>query len=242
MKAIVLISFVFVCLTDVFATRQMPDYLDFEGKVYPLYQGGLLGLFFEKHPEKKQDSTSSANWRGYIATYVVTNNILILKNIKHQVGRKKLEKQAIQIIYKSIKKEVFGDLDPVIIDWYSGIIEIFEKGDGKLKQDKYILIEVKKGKVVEVKKLNPNEYEELKEKCYAVFKKTSEYKAWLKDLMPSINSGDVTQKELESHQCDIVFSFGYINSFSVLTNAPVKQLKLKNKKAKKKDEGQKEIK
>src|SRR5215207_743338 len=65
-----------------FATPQIPDILIYQGKEYPIQQE-LLGEYFKKHPERKieTDWHCSALWRGYVASFEVVDDELVLKGM-----------------------------------------------------------------------------------------------------------------------------------------------------------------
>lgn len=72
--------------SGVFATAQEPDLLIYNGKTYSLFSNPLES-FYEKDESKrpkfrvKPNVSSSANWRGYVATWRIIDNKLYLTEI-----------------------------------------------------------------------------------------------------------------------------------------------------------------
>ena len=63
-------------------TRQITDKLIFENKEYYL-NVELIELFFREFPEKRPEFEvqCTALWRGYVATFEIKNNELLIKEI-----------------------------------------------------------------------------------------------------------------------------------------------------------------
>ncbi|WP_448550517.1 hypothetical protein [Thalassotalea fusca] len=71
-----------LCSSNVFATAQTPDYLMYQGKKYRLHANPLEELFLEKEELRpKSEIISSANWRGYIATFSISEDALVVSDI-----------------------------------------------------------------------------------------------------------------------------------------------------------------
>lgn len=183
MKNLLVIVFVFiVSLSNVFGTAQIPDVILYEGKEYIMHSNPLND-YFKKNPDKYPESTirSTALWRGYRATFEVKDNALYVKDIQI------LSRGADE--WKSVLKESSPDGKPFKVDWYTGILVI---PHGKMVRyvhmgygstyEKYILLEIKDGKINAEKKLDNKEYVKFKEKQFEAFKKTEEYKKIIADL------------------------------------------------------------
>lgn len=85
-----------------------------------------METYFKEHPQKRPeaDISSTALWRGYIATFEFRNNVLVLKDLEiqvwmHQEGKEEWEPG---VTLKSVLKEVFSDNEPLVIDWCSKIL------------------------------------------------------------------------------------------------------------------------
>lgn len=74
------------------ATAQFPDVLIYEGKQYQLFSNPLES-YYKAHglPRPKFQAWHTANYRGYVATWEIDNDVLYLKKIRakidgHMVG------------------------------------------------------------------------------------------------------------------------------------------------------------
>jgi len=183
---IILSIFVFIfSYTNLCATAQHPDKIIYNDKEYDL-QTNPLELFFEKYPDKfpKGVITSSALWRGYVATFEITDNHLMLKDIQIRTFN---EKEGLG--WKSVIDEVFPEVSERKIDWFNGlltlaygeVINYVHMGYGSTYEN-YILIEIEKGKFIKAKEFDYKEYEEFKNKQFEVFKKTKKYLERKKEL------------------------------------------------------------
>jgi len=180
-----------VCVSNVFATAQTPDYVIYEGEKYDLFTNPL-DSFFEKNPDKKPESHSSGNWRGYIATFAVTNNTLVLKSIETEVYTNDTYSTV------SIKEKVFANTDDQPINWFTGVLTLpqgeqvnyVHMGYGSTYEN-YILLEVKNGELKKVRNLDSKEYELFRNRQYEAFKKTKIYKDTVKKEL----GGSVTDRD-----------------------------------------------
>ena len=127
--------------------------------------------------------TSTANWRGYVATFGITNNTLSLKEIETEIYKDESYSTL------SIKEKIFGSTEDQTVDWFTGILTLprgemenyVHMGYGS-SYSKYTLLEIKKGKLSKERKLNSKQYAEFKEKQYRAFKKTKTYKDAIKEM------------------------------------------------------------
>ncbi|MBN2695586.1 hypothetical protein JXR93_13070 [bacterium] len=183
-------SIFFITLSfNIFATAQYPDNLIYNGENYSLHTNPLEG-YFKEHPEKKPkgEVVSTALWRGYIATFEIDNNELILKDIVVEISDKSSNK-SFNVIRKTVKNDVFSDNKRVLVDWFSGLLVI---PYGKMVEyvhmgyassyENYIILEIDKGVLKKEKKFNIKEFEVFKERQFIEFKKTDEYKKLKEDF------------------------------------------------------------
>lgn len=182
----VLASVVMVCLAMaiapvVKATAQLSDRLIVEGKEFALNTNPLEGELKKKQwtpPAHAQ--ISSANWRGYLATWEIKDGKLFLKDVTIAVSNPEDE-------HGAISKSITGDLYPgaaeVFADWYTGALII---PDGRMTRydvhmgygasfDHYQVFRVHAGKVVEHLSTTGTEFEAYKERKFAAFRKTDAY-------------------------------------------------------------------
>ncbi|MEN8123269.1 MAG: hypothetical protein ABFS35_23230, partial [Bacteroidota bacterium] len=101
-------------------TAQYPDKIKYNGIEYSL-NTNPLEPYFEKNPEKRPQSYSTALWRGYVGHFEIIENQLFVTDItipSHYTdpdGKTKIKSI-------SIYKRIFPENDKVKIDWYSGIL------------------------------------------------------------------------------------------------------------------------
>jgi hypothetical protein len=106
---------------ETYATEQAPDEFVYDGKTYasPEY---FLSEFFDREKDKNkykwiwENSFNSAMWSGYIATYEIVNNELILKDISDNFFEGKSIMEKFLSTAGVEKDSVFK------IDWFTGQI------------------------------------------------------------------------------------------------------------------------
>lgn len=184
-------------LSKIFATAQAPDKIIIENKEYDLLNNPLEN-YFEKNPEMnpifggkiemfekyKKEVTpipfSTSNYRGYIATFKIENQLLKLVDIKIQnIESDKGE-------YVSVYKELFGDKNLIL--HYSGIL-IIPTGDFldsanfgySYLYSKYRLVTVNNDKILCEKEIGKDDYLKFKNKQFTEYKKTKQYKIDVKE-------------------------------------------------------------
>jgi hypothetical protein len=177
----------------VYGTAQIPDILIYQGKKYNL-NSNPLEPYFELHPDKRpQEGFSTALWRGYIATFEITDNKLYLIDISILASKDSLGKY---IHYrKSVKDQVFPGQEKIVIDWFTGLLVV---PDGRLKHyvhmgyastySKYILIELNKGLFIQERRFNAREYNRFRHEQFLAFKQTDEYKKIFDELSKDKNN------------------------------------------------------
>src|SRR5512143_823460 len=85
---VLLVTVLFSCISA-FATAQMGDKLVLDGKDYFIHTNPLE-IYLVKHPGllPKGGVVSSANWRGYVATWTVKDDRLVLTDVQIQEAKK----------------------------------------------------------------------------------------------------------------------------------------------------------
>ena len=181
----VLASVLMVCLAlaiapAVKATAQLSDLLIVEGKEFTLNTNPLETELQKKQWTPPEDALiSSANWRGYLATWEIKDDKLFLKDVSIAVINPKDE-------HDDMLKSITGDLYPgaaeVFAEWYTGALIV---PDGKMTRyvhmgygssfDHYQVFRVNAGKVVEHLSMTGAEFEAYKETKFAAFRKTDAY-------------------------------------------------------------------
>jgi len=193
---LLIIIFTFT-ISKIFATAQAPDKIIIENKEYNLLNNPLE-FFFAKNPEfdpiyggkiKMFDKYkieiipipfSTGNYRGYIATFKIENQLLKLIDIKIQ----NIESENRE--YISVYKELFGDKN--IILNYSGIL-VIPTGDFldsanfgySYLYSKYRLLTINNDKITKEKEIDKDDYLKFKVNQFTKYKKTNQYKIEVKN-------------------------------------------------------------
>jgi hypothetical protein len=189
MRIISIILLLSCFIPDVFGTAQIPDRLIYNGKTYKLHNSPLEA-YFKEHPRKRPegDISSTALWRGYIATFEIQNEVLILKDLEIQVYQHKegRDQWRPNVALKSVLKEVFPEGDTFKIDWCT---EILILPSGRLKNhvgrgyasifEQYVLLEMKEGVLTQSKEFDHVAYLAFKKEQLERFKKTADYQTYL---------------------------------------------------------------
>jgi hypothetical protein len=173
---------IFFCLTT-YATAQYPDRIIFNGKEYSLHSNPLES-YFEKNPDKRPKGgvMSTALWRGYVATFEVRDSQLFVKDIQIQYWDT-TDKKNHDTKWKSVIMEVFGEQKNIKVDWLTGLLVLpygklvnyVHMGYGST-YEKYFLLEINKGDYIKSKQFDYKDYEKFKDKQFAAYKQTDEYK------------------------------------------------------------------
>lgn len=202
LKIALILSVILLCSINLFATAQVADKIIYNGKEYMLHSNPMEE-YFEKNPDKKPKSEimSTGLWRGYIATFEISDNSLYLKDIQILVNKETKDK-SFETGWKSVLSQVVPDNKKLKIDWFSGILVLpsgkvvnyVHMGYGSTYEN-YILLEMDKGDFKRSKEFDYKEYEKFKEKQFAAFKKTDEYKKLIEDMK---KDGDYDEKFADS--------------------------------------------
>lgn len=183
MKSIsISILFLLLGLLEAYATAQYPDIIIYKGREYKLHSNPMEA-YFKKYPDKRPDGgiTSTALWRGYVATFEVRDDVLFVKDIEIEIPDEDAN-ESFDTKWVSAMDQVFPDQKEVKVDWLTGIlvlpygkmIDYVHMGYGSTFS-KYILLEVEKGIVNDFKELTAKEYKWFKQKQFEAFKKTKAY-------------------------------------------------------------------
>ena len=177
-------SFVVLFAIFLFATAQEGDILLLDGKKYFIYTNPLAP-FLQKNPGKlpRPEVTSSSNWRGYIATWAVKNDRLVLVDVEMKHAVTKPGEQGFSTEPRSVMSEMFPGQKDVLADWFSGHVVI---PDGELVHyvhmgyasiyEKYILLRVENGVVTRKWKADTAGFIKFRDAQFSAYKKTEEYR------------------------------------------------------------------
>jgi hypothetical protein len=174
---------------QLYATAQFPDKIIYEGLTYDLNVNPLES-YFEIFPEKRPRGriTSTALWRGYVATFEIVNNELLLKDIEIEVRTEPFP--SFRTEWKSVIDEFLSENSVLKIDWYIGFL-IIPNGElinyvhlgYRSTYENYILIGIKKGDFINEYKMDYVEYMRFRESQFQLFKLTDEYNDIIEDAL-----------------------------------------------------------
>ncbi len=185
----------------------MPDKIIYNGKKYSLFTYPLESYFRkypEKHPVKKEKRIRrmlTSLMREYVATFEIADNLLYLKEIekyagseivyrKNKKGKSVKEFDYIRRNWESVLDDVFPNQDSIEVDWTTGllVLAVGEIVEQRYREgchsfyEGYIILEIDKGNLTEVKQFGYEEYDKFREIQYLAFKKTDEYNKVKTDL------------------------------------------------------------
>ena len=186
MRTLLVVFLTIFCIQTAWGTAQAPDRLIYNGKEYAMFTNPME-VYFEKHPEKRPESEyrSTANWRGYIATFEIRGKCMYVKDIEITIYNEEEDRY----IGKNVLNEIFPGQQEVKVDWMTGllvlpygeIVNYVHMGYASTYEH-YIILEIKEGKLTKEKKLDHEQYVEFKEKQFQAFRKTEEYERLKKEL------------------------------------------------------------
>ncbi|MBF0104560.1 MAG: hypothetical protein HQM16_04450 [Deltaproteobacteria bacterium] len=105
-----------------FATAQYPDKIVYNGKKYALYTNPMES-YFNQHPSKRPKGgvDSTALWRGYVATFEIRDQTLLLKDIEIEVLTKTKEHNN-EYQWKSVINKIVHKGQTLPIEWFTGTL------------------------------------------------------------------------------------------------------------------------
>lgn len=169
------------------ATAQAADLLIVDGKEFALNTNPLESQLEQKQWKRPEEAIiSSANWRGYVATWEIKDDKLFLKDVTILVSDPKDDDEYLR---KSITRDLYPGTSEVFAEWYTGALIV---PDGKMTRyvhmgygssfDHYQIFRVHAGKVVEHLAMTGTEFEAYKKRKFAAFRKTEAYERALADF------------------------------------------------------------
>ena len=205
MKKLLMLTLVAVvagCYLLLSATAQRSDNLRLDGKLYAIFTNPLAP-YLRENPDKlpKSEVISTSLWRGYVATWEIKNQLLLLADVEILQSVSKPGEAGRSTELKSVMGQMFPGEKEVVAHWFSGHIII---PDGKLVNyvhmgyastyEKYILIRVEKGAVTRQWKTDAEGFVKFRDAQFEAYKKTEEYR---KALVDSSKEGGMSRKENE---------------------------------------------
>ena len=190
-------SFLYLLLFTSFsnATRQIPDRVHLDSKLYHIseFSNYLMDSYFKKFPGKipRSGVRSTALRRGYVATYELKENILVLKDIQIKIQVKN-KREPFEM--KSVLEDIVPKGETLKIDWFTGILVLPHGNQKNLypNYSNYILLEIKEGKLTDRRDFTNAQWKLFKRIQHFEYKKTENYKKHF--------NGDLQSKR--AHQID----------------------------------------
>lgn len=186
-RLILLLSLLFAA-GGALATAQVPDIILVDGKAESLFTNPLAP-YLVKYPQALPQGpvTSTANWRGYVATWAIDDGLLVLRKIEQERSRSNGK-----TVTRNVLRQVFPGRKPVVADWYSGtlvlpqgeMVEYVHMGYGSTFSD-YRLFVVRNGRVLRDLKLDAAAFTEHRKARFEAFRKTAEFKQQLAEVLAS---------------------------------------------------------
>jgi hypothetical protein len=189
-----------------FATAQQGDVLVLKGKKYFIYTNPLR-VFLELNPGKlpKSDVVSTSNWRGYVATWGVKDDRLVLTDVGVLKAVAKPGEGGFSTELHSAMSELFPGQEEVVASWFTGHVII---PDGKIVNyvhmgyastyENYIILRVEKGVVTRNWTADTAAFIRFRNAQFAAYKKTEEYRIALVETAKEGNKSEgLSAKENE---------------------------------------------
>lgn len=162
------LSFILVLMINsglLLATEQEPDFLHYKGKKLALSTGWghpspLQTYYSQNNIKYPFTMLSTANYRGHVAIWEISDDHLFLKAIQIEKAKYKPMEFNVKSMSDSLSSK-----DKVFADWFSGVI-IGEKRIGKhyWKVEKSYFFYVRYGKVIDVQELTQKDYKKIENK------------------------------------------------------------------------------
>ena len=184
------------------ASPEFTDSLMIDGQERAIITNPLQ-VFFGQNPGKipKSDVFTFSNSRGYVATWRVEKDRLVVTDI-----RVMCDVIGSSFVFRSVMSEVFPDQKEVFAEWFTGRIFI---PDGQVVDwvdqgysstyEKYIVLRVERGIVSRVSTMNYDEFIRFREAQFEAYRKTEEYRMGIARGAPvsQVAGGSVSEKDEE---------------------------------------------
>ncbi|NIT57334.1 MAG: hypothetical protein GWN00_14210 [Aliifodinibius sp.] len=107
-----------------YTTEQIPERIVYEGEERYLASFPLEQYFTEENPKPEwMEPTSTACWRGYVATWKIDGERLYLVEMTREEHRKVNGK--LKSVDESVFEKLFpGSKKPLLASWYSGVLQV----------------------------------------------------------------------------------------------------------------------
>ncbi len=158
MRKIIFFVFLSILSNSINATDQVPDRLLFDGKTLSLatswgYPSPLETYFYQNDIKYPFPGMSTANYRGHIATWEISDDKFYLKEIDVDDDIYKPDKYDIKS--KNGNDSIRGT---IFADWFSGVLNCYEGKDSKKSYYFY----VQYGEVIDKQIITQKDYKKIK--------------------------------------------------------------------------------
>jgi len=160
-------------------TAQVADVLQIDGRVLPLFTNPLEHLWSETHPRPRFTWPSTANYRGYVALWVIENGHLYLADIDGEIEideggsllhgeidfmRQKIDRRGTGARPATLDLLFPGARGRVLAEWFSGELRVPEGRPIRYVHSGYqsifereLHIGIQRGAVIETRLVNTGE-------------------------------------------------------------------------------------
>lgn len=186
------------------ATAQAGDGLTLDGEELSL-DTNPLAPWLSAHPDvlPKDRVIWTSNWRGYIAHFTVVDGMLMVDRVTVQQHPAGQDEQTVDILQR-----LFPGQQAVAADWFTGMLVIprgelvhyVHMGYGST-YERYTLLDVRAGHVVERRDLSLAEFEAYRDARFEAYRKSD---AFTRDLARLTQGEDAMSREMAE---DFITSF-----------------------------------
>lgn len=187
------------------ATAQEPDVLLLDGKREALHTNPLAA-WLEAHPQAlpRSEVMSTANWRGYVATWEVAGDRLLLRKVEvATIGPDDADGDP-TFVATDVAPRMFAQSDEIVATWYSGalviprgeLVNYVHMGYGS-DYERYVVLSIRAGRVVDRRELTHAQFRDFRQARYAAWKQTPQYAAALAELRAGAHGGDWEQSDID---------------------------------------------
>lgn len=162
MKKLIIVIVLIINSGLLLATEQEPDFLHYDGKKLTLSTGWghpspLETYYSQNNIEYPFAMLHTANYRGHVAVWEVSDDKLFLKEIRIKKAKYKPEKFNVKSQSDSLSIK-----DKVLADWFTGVI-IGEKRNKKnyWEVEKSYYFYVKYGQIVDIQELTERDFKQI---------------------------------------------------------------------------------
>lgn len=172
-------------------TGQAPDILILKGKQQALNTNPLSG-WLQTHPDRlpRDGVNSTANWRGYVATWEISQGRLWLRKVTVEYHVEGAGKGEFEFEDRDVTDRLFPGQRDIVAQWYSGtlivptgkLINYVHMGYGST-YERYTVVWVDRGEVRKSLDLSAEQFTELRKERFRAFQRTPEFQKQLAKML-----------------------------------------------------------